>query len=319
MQIEFDKETKRFTIDDDVSTSLDDVKKRFAISQKQRGAKPAQFRWAYLVDQTVVHNVRVYIHPSVPYRWGTAVAQAIENWNAIPECNVVFRPIYTSAGANVTINTTALVNKPLVPANSDLPNVNGNPGQTVLLNTNSSTYNSTDAALLKTIITHELGHTIGLMHTNQFFDDPSSGDYNASVYHIPGTPRPGQDPNSIMNSVVNSSTTFTDGDLIAIRTLYPFTWDSWVERPWGDQDEGLGSIRVTWDNTVIGSTVKIEVYRPDNSLASVVNYAAANTGIYTFQPSDLADGEYYYIKVTANDNNSSHSDYSDNLFYYRTF
>jgi hypothetical protein len=60
-------------------------------------------------------------------------------------------------------------------------------------------------------ITHELGHIVGLKHTNE-----SAGTY------IPGTPV--SDPNSLMNStltVVLGGNWFTQGDYTAIHTLYP--------------------------------------------------------------------------------------------------
>lgn len=318
-EIEFDEKRERFVIDDDISTTLSDVRERYAIFQREKGAKPKQYRWAYLVNQSTVHNIRVYVDPTVPNNWRSALTQAIENWNSLSENNVTFKPIYTSANANVTITTVTLANKPNTLANSDLPQMSGNPGAVVAINTNSTYYNSTDSNILKLALTHELGHTIGLMHTDELYDNPTSSQYNASVSHIPTTPQAGQDPNSIMNSVLSSTRFFTTGDLIAIRILYPFTWDSLVEKPWGASEEGFGTIYITWDNTVSNSTVKIELYRSDGTLAGVIDPSASNTGSYYGSVTDIAEDGYYTVKVSFNDGNPSHSDYSDNQFYYRTF
>lgn len=90
-------------------------------------------------------------------------------------------------------------------ANAYLPSYGGQPGSTVSINTY---YNTIAASKKNNVITHELGHTFGLNHT-----DGSMGAL------IPCTPI--SDNNSVMFSGVQEWSGFSAYDIIAISTLYP--------------------------------------------------------------------------------------------------
>ena len=94
---------------------------------------------------------------------------------------------------------------------ADFPDSSGYPGHNIYINdwyVNEA--GTTSNAQLVFLIMHELGHTIGLMHTN---------DSNYGTY-IDGTPT--SDEYSLMNSNTCGNTGgFSTGDMTAINTLYP--------------------------------------------------------------------------------------------------
>ena len=308
-----------FLIGGDVFTPLSDVRARYQLSRSQRNAKPNQWRNFYIVDQSIAKNIRVYVDGSVPPAWSSAVTDAVEYWNSVPETQVQFKITTSLSLAQVKISTNYDSDLATV-AIGDAPSTTGLPGYNIRINTNSSVYSSTDNTLLKLAIAHEMGHTIGLMHTNtDYYNNPPLGSGN--VQFISGTSQPGQDPNSLMNSVVNTSKYITNSDLIAIRTLYPFTFSAWVDKPRGSYEE-LSSVAITWDNSVISSsaTLTISLHDVDDVFVTTLATNVPNTGSWTVSGAQMRsrgitqDGSYLInIQETGN---ASHKDSSDNPFLY---
>lgn len=104
-----------------------------------------------------------------------------------------------------------------------LPLSNGNPGKLVQLFFLNTLLN-TDAA--EHVITHEIGHTLGLRHTDWFDRNEAPGASEPAepfgANHIPSTPT-GFDPNSIMRACFNQNQVigeFSNTDITALEYLY---------------------------------------------------------------------------------------------------
>jgi len=100
----------------------------------------------------------------------------------------------------------------------------GKPFSYVLINGGTDSYN---IDVIEHVMTHEIGHTIGLRHTDWFSrescggDPVNEGETSYGAVHIPGTPT-GYDPTSLMNSCFSGDEDgeFNNNDKIALQYLY---------------------------------------------------------------------------------------------------
>lgn len=172
-----------------------------------------------IVDQTKVRNITVGFdssilneNTSVAADWRTATLEALEEWSKIPGCAVKF--VYTTSNSpNIRVKYEDLGSRndkgSIVLAKCKLAR-GGNPGDLLTINSNSAVNLDLDEKI--GVIIHELGHALGLHHT----DWRENGDNNA--VDIPGT---GEDYGSIMNSSITIFTRFSRNDIMAILILYP--------------------------------------------------------------------------------------------------
>ncbi len=196
---------ERVVIESDIILTIPELKQRVADWKKDQSGDPQteQRRHTYIVSNTYNNNVRIYIEPSVPTAWRTAIQGAVNNWNAVNGTRLGMSVISSPSGVYTRVfmgfESANWIARAYLPAS------NGRPGVSVEINSN---YNSLPASQKLFAITHEFGHTIGFHHTNQ-----------TSGIHISGTPT--SDPNSVMNSFVLNWAGFTAGDVTATQILYP--------------------------------------------------------------------------------------------------
>jgi len=155
--------------------------------------------------------------------FGTALDLAIQNYNDL-QLNVAMARA-PSSGCDATIN--AVIAPGVDGGFSGFPS-GGLPFPTINIGSPVSAHG---VNTLAHVITHELGHTIGLRHTDFFNrsiscgaggpdDDPT----HVGAIHIPGTPTGATVGGSVMNSCFRDmeSGKFTASDVTALQTLYPF-------------------------------------------------------------------------------------------------
>lgn len=161
-----------------------------------------------LVKSVNVKNITVGVDASVGGNsgWYNAVINAIQAWNNVSGSAVKFS-YTTSTTPSIlikkgTIDAVAQASWPL----------NGNPGNSVTINFNYNYYTESQKLF---IMAHELGHCIGLKHTNWQILGEATG------IQISGTPA--TDSNSVMNGVSGGTywSGFSSYDIIAIKYLYP--------------------------------------------------------------------------------------------------
>lgn len=151
---------------------------------------------------------------------------AIDNYNSL-NIGLDFELTFGEFSNAVDINAIQVVGN--AGGRADFPS-NMNPGPVVRIHSGS---NGLSSQLLEHIWTHEIGHALGLRHTDWFSRQSCGGNNpepinpagvpNANgANHIPGTPT-GFDPNSVMLACFDNNETgnFGSYDITALRYLYP--------------------------------------------------------------------------------------------------
>ena len=185
------------------------------------GAVGEQYRTNNLVSSPRTISVIGYTGGgnALTTKMRTALQQAVDNYNAL------------NMGLSFTLTFAANTNADIVVyrvgggagGQAGFPS-GGNPYKWVQIFSQTNNY-STDVN--EHVITHEIGHTLGLRHTDYFNRSLScgsggnEGDGGVGAIHIPGTPT-GFDANSVMLSCFSSSENgeFGSFDIVALETLY---------------------------------------------------------------------------------------------------
>jgi hypothetical protein len=232
-KVEYNAQQKSFAVDKDGRITLKDAELRFANSAPGRtqAQGTTQRSYQYTLSRTSAALINIYAESSVSSEWLAALDQAIANWNNtgsyITMKRVSASTTTTTSGTSgkgngkknnggTTTTTTSIPTYNVkvtsyydastsTVAWAYMPYYDGTPGNEVSINTY---YSYLSAAYKIFTLTHELGHNIGLTHT-----DGAYGNL------IPGTPE--VDPNSVMNSFILPWQAFTSYDVIAVNTLYP--------------------------------------------------------------------------------------------------
>ncbi len=217
-EIYYDQSRKLFIVQGDMEFSKEDLENSVKSEiKKSKSPSVSQRVGPYTVSSSYIGYIRVKVSCTTP-AWITASKQAIKNWNLHPIIALTavrFIEVTGSSAYDINIyetGTTASDNTWI--ASAPAPNSTRRPGPTVSIYNNHPNETPEKKAH---VITHELGHTIGLKHTD-----------GVEGTRIPGTAP--SDTYSLMNNGggnVNRFLGFSNNDLIALRYLYAKTTSAW--------------------------------------------------------------------------------------------
>ena len=221
--------------------------------------------------------------------WKTAAMAAISEWNAWWFAGIVLHMDTSSVSADITMTMDNLTPNNcagyIAIGMGDFPS-DGKPGATIRFN-NAAT-SCLSGAQKKWNAVHELGHTLGIRHTNWYDIGESSSPYG--TIHVPGTPT-GNDANSVMNGNAGFSSWngFSSGDLQTI--MFLFNADPQFTYTWVD-----GHPVFSW--YPVGGAVSYEI-RYNESYQWIDDYRESwGIGYYTVVASGLTTTTYTATDLT---------------------
>lgn len=177
----------------------------------------------YRTTNLVTAPKRICVNPSASFNsfsnLSAGLTRAINNYNALGLTLTFARGPTTGCGANISITTTSGTG-----GSAGFPS-GGQPYNQIFIGTGLQSF-SVDVN--EHVITHEIGHTIGLRHSDYYNRSIScgsggnEGSAGVGAIHIPGTPTTAVVGGSVMNSCFRSTETgeFTSSDITALNFLY---------------------------------------------------------------------------------------------------
>jgi len=184
------------------------------------GAGEEQYRTNNLVS---LSQTKICVNPTSSFnsysRLSAGLDGAIANYNSLGLAFTFVRGPATGCSANITARTANGVG-----GSSGFPK-GGKPYGTINIGVGLQSYS---VGVNTHVATHEIGHTVGLRHSdyyNRSISCGSGGDEGSSgvgAIHIPGTPTTATVGGSIMNSCFRSSESgnWSSSDRTALQTLY---------------------------------------------------------------------------------------------------
>jgi hypothetical protein len=192
-----------YVIDGDMCLTDRDVKR---LMQKQ-----ARVGTSFFLSPANQINIKVWAD-NLETGWNTALGQAMAEWNASPNSTINFT-VGSSGNYNIRAYMVPVLSPSTVIAQTYLPS-GGNAGNPLQI---SAYHNSKPLSSKKLILMHELGHTIGFVHTDLWASQTPG--YNPTFAN--GTAS-ASDFGSLMNSVfVAGTTTITLYDRYLLSLMYP--------------------------------------------------------------------------------------------------
>ena len=260
-----------------------------------------QARTDFLVSFDRQPKITVRIDNSIPTagvdNWRPEIQQAINDWNSVGDSrmNMVLVDQATTQTHITIISDASVPGLSLLDDNvvaaAEFPQADGSAGFRIRINLDFLSDRTVTTGQKRRNMVHELGHCIGLRHTNW---SPLGEQISATT--IAGTP--GADNNSVMNggTALNEWIGLSNFDQIAVSTLYPESLSAervfeleFYTRTSPDVDQAFGgnssSITSHWLNTGIDegriacSVFETKYYLQKNSDVAQVfginNYRAA--------------------------------------------
>lgn len=169
-------------------------------------------------------------YPSLKALFNAATDSAIARYNALG-MRLTFKRVASGSNVDIDIIGADLGGGGVLGRSSGFPSDQGNPASPITLNSRKGTFTkNTDVQWLATIIAHEMGHTIGMRHTDYAnrkyscgirLPGNNEGDAGVGAIYIPGTNPSYNDPGSWMLACTDGTNRpFNPNDVIALNYLY---------------------------------------------------------------------------------------------------
>ncbi|WP_459211117.1 M57 family metalloprotease [Aquimarina rhabdastrellae] len=216
-------ETREVISVSDLNFAVDELKKMADLAVMEDGLN-RQYRTTNLVSssrRTIDILGFTGSGNALTSKMRTALQWAVNNYNRI-NTTLNFRLTF---GTNHTDSSIDMVvynnNRSGGGGSAGFPTSAGAPHKYIQINAGTDSFNTN---VVEHVMTHEIGHSIGLRHTDYFnrnCDGINEGDGGVGAIHIPGTPT-GIDSSSIMISCFsgNEDGEFNGNDVTALEYLY---------------------------------------------------------------------------------------------------
>jgi dual-action HEIGH metallo-peptidase len=185
--------------------------------------RPGTSEEQYRTNNLVSGQTKICVTPTSTFtsysRLNAGLDLAIANYNGLGLAFTFARGPATGCSANINAKTTSGVG-----GSSGFPS-GGKPYGTINIGTGLQSYSDD---VNEHVITHEIGHTLGLRHSDYYDRSISCGSggnegtAGVGAIHIPGTPTDARVGGSVMNSCfrANESGEWSSSDRTALQYLY---------------------------------------------------------------------------------------------------
>ncbi len=169
-------------------------------------------------------------YPNLKPLFTAATDSVVARYNKLG-LRLTFKRITAASNADINIIGANLGGGGVLGQSSGFPDANGKPASPITLNSKKGTFTAnTDVQWLATVIAHEVGHTIGMRHTDYAnrkyscgirLPGNNEGQAGVGAIYIPGTNSSYADPGSWMLACTDGTNRpFNTNDITALKYLY---------------------------------------------------------------------------------------------------
>ncbi|RZL07892.1 MAG: hypothetical protein EOO89_22425, partial [Pedobacter sp.] len=239
-----------YIVENDIYISKENIKELAAVKSlkipsymslygKEDARNPTQhYRSPYTLWGAAIYTREIKIYMG----WGSgtyisdALDEAIDRYNAL-NLRIVFTRTSSSLDANIEVKQAYDPAYPGDPLpwlmSAGFPTSGGNPHNEIYVNL-SKISPTIPTANVTYIFQHEIGHTIGLRHTDYMDRSYSCGGSpvfeGGSATHVSGTPTSPESASIMLSCVSSLDRNFSQWDIVALRSLYTRTMPIYVKK-----------------------------------------------------------------------------------------